>query len=140
MTMNAPATTTQPWYSDGRADAPRSPNFTGPPGGTIRRREPARVVGDGWRRASRLIEPTPAAIMPHATMTCREEERMAQHGAPEQAPAPGSPPAAFPASDLSFTAERRALLEPKLRSLLREFAELEALVGSEVEPWYARPL
>ena len=64
---------------------------------------------------------------------------MAQPEAPEQSPTPDTTPATLPAGDLAFTPERRALLEPKLRSLLREFAELEKLEGPGLEPWYARP-
>jgi hypothetical protein len=42
--------------------------------------------------------------------------------------------------DLALSAERRAVLAPKLRALLQEFRQLEALAGPDVEPWYARPL
>ncbi len=65
---------------------------------------------------------------------------MAQQETPEESAAANAPPATLPMGDLALSAERRDLLEPKLRALLHEFQQLEVLAGPDVEPWYARPL
>jgi hypothetical protein len=64
---------------------------------------------------------------------------MAQHGTPER-PGAAVPPITLSAGDLPLSAERLALLEPKVRVLLREFQHLEALEGPAVEPWSVSPL
>jgi hypothetical protein len=61
---------------------------------------------------------------------------MAQHGTSGQAPEAASPPAGPLAGDLPLSAERLRALEPKLRALLLDFQQLEALAGPEIEPWY----
>jgi hypothetical protein len=65
---------------------------------------------------------------------------MAQRETPEEAAAANASPAAHAMGDLALSAERRAVLEPKLRALLHEFQHLERLARPDVEPWYARPL
>ncbi len=65
---------------------------------------------------------------------------MAQQEPPEASAAANAPPATLPMGDLALSAERRAVLAPKLRALLHEFQQLEVLAGPDVEPWHARPL
>jgi hypothetical protein len=61
---------------------------------------------------------------------------MAQQGTSEQQPATDAPLAGLAAGDPPLSAERLAVLEPKLRALLLDFAQLEELAGPEVEPWF----
>ena len=65
---------------------------------------------------------------------------MAHRETPDESAVANASPAIRPMGDLALSAERRDLLEPKLRALLHEFQQLEVLVGAGVEPWYARPL